>query len=305
MKPQKKQFGNKNRPDSKKGPAQPKTSSRSNSSSRPSASNTSKSYGSKSSRSTNSSREAQASKPSTPKDSNSSRLNKYIANSGVCSRREADIYIQAGSVTVNGKAITEMGYQVKKGDEVRFDGVIVNPVKKEYILLNKPKDFDTVTRDGQGRRSALQLVSNASKSNLSPVGRLNKSSSGLMLFTNDGELIKTLSAPKNGFQKLYHVTLNKPLAQEDLDAVKEGIPLDGKIMRVQDISFIENAPRKEVGIETRSSKSNLVRRIFEKLEYEVVTLDRVIYAGLTKKDLPRGHWRPLTQQEIINLKMIK
>lgn len=239
------------------------------------------------------------------KTSNSSRLNKYLANSGMCSRREADIFIQAGSVTVNGKSVTEMGYQVQMGDEVRFDGQLINPIKKEYILLNKPKDFDTVIRDGHGKRSALNLVSNASKASLSPVGRLHKSSSGLMIFTNDGDLMKRLSAPKNGFQKLYHVTLNKPLSQEDMDAIKEGVPMDGKIMRVQDISYIEKSPKTEVGVETRSSKNNLVRRIFEKLEYEVIQLDRVLYAGLTKKDLPRGHWRHLTKQEIINLNMIK
>lgn len=233
------------------------------------------------------------------------RLNKYLSNSGVCSRREADIYIEAGSVTVNGKAVTAMGYKVQAGEEVRFDGKLLNPVKMEYILLNKPKDFDTVNRDASGRRSALQLIANASNSPLSPIERLNKSSAGLMIFTNDGELIKRLSAPKSGFTKLYHITLERNFSQEDLDALKEGIALDGRIVKVQDISYIDNAPRREVGIEIRSTRKNLVRRIFEKMEYEIVNLDRVIYAGLTKKDLPRGHWRPLTKQEVINLKMIK
>ncbi len=246
-----------------------------------------------------------ASKNTPQKTSEGIRLNKYLSNAGVCSRREADIFIEAGSVTVNGKSVTSMGYKVKAGEEVRFDGKLLNPVKMEYILLNKPKDFDTVNRDASGRRSALQLIANASNAPLNPIERLNKTSSGLMIFTNDGELIKKLSAPKSGFSKLYHLTLDRTFSQEDMDALKEGIALDGKLLKVQDVSYIEKAPRNEIGIEIRSTRKNLVRRIFEKLEYEIVNLDRVVYAGLTKKDLPRGHWRPLTKQEIINLKMIK
>mgnify|MGYP000070718828 CR=1 FL=1 len=242
----------------------------------------------------------------TPKNASEGiRLNKYLSNSGVCSRREADIYIEAGSVTVNGKAVTSMGYKVKPGEEVRFDGKLLNPVKMEYILLNKPKDFDTVNRDASGRRSALQLIANASNAPLSPIERINKTSSGLLIFTNDGDLIKKLSSPKNGFSKIYHLSLDRSFSQEDMDTLKEGMALDGKLVKVHDISYIEKAPRNEIGIEIRTTRKNLVRRIFEKLEYEIVHLDRVVYAGLTKKDLPRGHWRPLTKQEIINLKMIK
>lgn len=233
------------------------------------------------------------------------RLNKYISNSGVCSRRDADIYIAAGQVTVNGKTITEMGFKVKLTDEVRFDGQLLNPVKKEYVLLNKPKDFTTTVRDAKGKRNVSGLISNASKTPLLPVDKMDKHATGLLLFTNDGDLTKKLKHPKNGLQKIYHVELNKNLRSVDLKKIQDGITLDEKPVRIQDISFIENAPKKEVGIEVYSSKNKVVERIFEHLEYEVVKIDRVFYAGLTKKDLPRGHWRYLTNQEVINLGMIK
>jgi 23S rRNA pseudouridine2605 synthase len=240
-----------------------------------------------------------------PSDPNVLRLNRYVANSGVCSRREADIYIAAGSVTVNGKPIIEMGYKVQITDEVRFDGRLLNPIKKEYIVLNKPKDFATSIRDGAGNRTAMGLVSNASKAKLLPVGKMDKASTGLLLFTNDGDLTARLNAPKNGLRKIFHVELTKPLKSTDLKRIKEGIEIEESLVRVQDISYIENAPKSQVGIEIFSTRNNIVRRIFEKLEYDVVKLDLVVYAGLTKKDLPRGHWRPLTEQEIINLGMIK
>jgi len=240
-----------------------------------------------------------------PSDPNVMRLNRYVANSGVCSRRDADIYISAGNVTVNGKPITEMGYKVKLTDEVKFDGRLLNPEKKEYVLLNKPKDFITSPKDEHGRRTVASLVSSASKSKLSVVGRMDKSTTGLLLFTNDGEMTKRLTKPKNGLRKIYHVELNKNLRGEDLIKIKEGISIDDSVVRVDDVSFIENAPKREVGIELKSTRNKIVRRIFEELEYEVVKLDRVVYAGLTKKDLPRGHWRHLTPQEVINLGMIK
>lgn len=239
-----------------------------------------------------------------PKDTRI-RLNRYVANSGVCSRRDADIYIAAGSVTVNGKPIVEMGYKVNLTDEVKFDGRVLNPEKKEYILLNKPKDFETTTRDDRGRRTALALVSAASKAKLTPVGKLDKASTGLILFTNDGEMTKRLAHPKNGLRKIYHVELTKNLSHDDLVKIKEGIAIDDAVVRVQDISHIDGASKREVGIEILSSRNGIVRKIFESLEYEIVRLDRVVYAGLTKKDLPRGHWRPLTSQEVINLGMIK
>ncbi len=240
-----------------------------------------------------------------PSDPNVMRLNRYVANSGVCSRRDADIYISAGNVTVNGKPITEMGYKVKLTDEVKFDGRLLNPEKKEYVLLNKPKDFVTSPKDEHGKRTVASLISNASKSKLSVVGRMDKNTTGLLLFTNDGEMTKRLTKPKNGLRKIYHVELNKNLRGEDLFKIKEGISIDDSVVRVDDVSFIENAPKREVGIELKSTRNKIVRRIFEELEYEVVKLDRVVYAGLTKKDLPRGHWRHLTEQEVINLGMIK
>jgi len=244
----------------------------------------------------------------TSKQSDSSdliRLNKYVSNSGVCSRRDADIYISAGQVTVNGKTITEMGYKVKLTDEVKFDGRLLNPIKREYVLLNKPKDFTTTVRDEKGRRNVSGLISNASKTPLLPVDKMDKNATGLLLFTNDGVMTKILKSPKNGLRKIYHVELNKNLRSADLKKIQEGVTLDEKPIRVQEISFIENTPKREVGIEIYSSKNKVVERIFEHLEYEVIKIDRVSYAGLTKKDLPRGHWRYLTEQEVINLTMIK
>ena len=243
--------------------------------------------------------------PKQPSNPDLIRLNKYVANSGVCSRRDADIYIAAGNITVNGKAIIEMGYKVKKTDVVKFDGRLLNPEKKEYVLLNKPKDFSTTVRDERGRRNVNGLISNASKSTLLPVDKMDKDATGLLLFTNDGDLTKRLKSPKNGLRKIYHVVLNKDLRSADLKKIQDGVVLDEKPIRVQEISFIDNAPKREVGVEIYSSKNKVVNRIFEHLEYEVAKIDRVAYAGLTKKDLPRGHWRYLTDQEVINLGMIK
>lgn len=240
-----------------------------------------------------------------PSDPNVIRLNRYVANSGVCSRREADIYISAGSVTVNGKPISEMGYKVKLTDDVRFDGRRLNPIKKEYVLLNKPKDFVTVGKDDRGRRSATSLVAGASKSELTAVDKLDKSTTGLMLFTNDGELTKKLARPKNGLRKIFHVTLTKDLRSADLKRIQEGVTVEENTVRVQDISFVENAPKNQVGIEIFSSRNNIVKRLFQELGYEITMLDRVVYHSLTKKDLPRGHWRYLTEQEVINLGMIQ
>jgi len=233
------------------------------------------------------------------------RLNKYVANSGVCSRREADIYIAAGNVTVNGKTVITMGHKVKLEDEVRFDGRLLNPIKKEYVLLNKPKDFATVSSDDRGRRSAAQLVIKASKASLSPVGKMHKSSMGLLLFTNDQDFAKGLTHAKNGVKKLYHVELNRDLRSIDLKKIKETLTLEDGPVKVHEISYVDNASKKEVGVVIYSKKNNIVRRIFEHLDYEVIKLDRVTYAGLTKKDLPRGHWRHLTEQEVINLGMLK
>ncbi|MGJ8739220.1 pseudouridine synthase [Zobellia laminariae] len=243
--------------------------------------------------------------PKKPSDPNLIRLNKYVANSGVCSRREADIYISAGSVTVNGKPVIEMGYKVKLTDQVKFDGRLLNPIKKEYVLLNKPKDFTTAARNEHGRRTALGLISKATKTELLPVGKLSKDTTGLLLFTNDGDLTKRLNSPKNGLRKIFHIELSKPLRSADLKKIQEGIIVDEKVIKVQDVSFVDKAPKNQVGMEIFSTRTNIVQRIFETLGYEIVKLDRVVYAGLTKKDLPRGHWRYLTEQEVVNLGMIK
>lgn len=236
-------------------------------------------------------------------DSDLIRLNRYVANAGVCSRREADTYITAGNVTVNGKTITEMGHKVKLTDIVKFDGRLLNPQKKEYVLLNKPKNFITTTSDERGRRTVMELISKASKSRLVPVGRLDRNTTGLLLFTNDGDLSKKLTHPRHGIRKIYHVELNKNLTIEDLKKIQTGITLDDGPIKVDEVSYINNSPKREVGIEIHSGRNRIVRRIFEHLGYDVKKLDRVIFAGLTKKDLPRGHWRHLTKQEVINLGM--
>jgi len=229
------------------------------------------------------------------------RLNKFVANSGVCSRRDADIYIAAGSVTVNGKVVTEMGHKVQLTDEVRFDGRRILPEKPEYVLLNKPKGFFVTGSLEKKNRTVMDLIANASKSKLDPVGKLDTQATGLILFTNDGALAKNLSNPKSGIRQIYHVELDKDLAYDDLQKIKEGITLEDGVVKVTEVSYVENKPKREVGLELRSTKPHIVQRIFKSLNYEVVKLDRVVYGGLTKKDLGRGHWRVLTKQEIINL----
>ncbi|GGX22558.1 pseudouridine synthase [Aquimarina muelleri] len=242
----------------------------------------------------------------TPKkisDSNEMRLNKFVGNSGVCSRREADLYIQTGSVWVNGKPITEMGYKVKLTDEVKFDGRLITPYKKEYVLLNKPKGFVTSTSP-EKTRTVMDLVANASKSLLKPVGRLERNTTGLLLFTNDVDLEKKLTHHKSGVRKIFHVELERNLKFEDFQKIEKGIKLEEGFINVDEISYIEGAGKNEIGIQLQSSKNGIIHKLFEHLNYSVVKLDRVIFAGLTKKDLPRGHWRILTEQEVINLRML-
>lgn len=229
------------------------------------------------------------------------RLNKYVSNSGICSRRDADIYISAGNVTVNGKVITEMGYKVKLTDEVKFDGRKINPEKPEYIVLNKPKGFYVTGSLEKKNRTVMDLIANASKSKLDPVGKLDTQATGLLLFTNDGALAKKLANPRNGIRQIYHLELDRELAYDDLQKIKEGLSLEDGPVKVTDISYVENRPKREVGLELRSTKNHIVQRIFKSLNYEIVKLDRVVFGGLTKKDLPRGHWRVLSKQEIINL----
>ena len=230
------------------------------------------------------------------------RLNKYIANTGICARRQADQYIAAGNVEVNGKPMTELGYRVQPTDVVKFDGKNISAEKKEYILLNKPKGFITTTQDEKGRKTVMDLVAGAAQGNIKPVGRLDRLTTGLLLLTNDGELMKKLTHPSHGVRKIYHVVLDKKLALSDFHKIQEGLTLEDGFIQVDDISFVEGAPHNELGVKIHSGRNRIVRRIFESLGYVVEKLDRVVFAGLTKKDLPRGHWRPLTQQEVINLK---
>ncbi|MEN8187703.1 MAG: pseudouridine synthase [Bacteroidota bacterium] len=237
-------------------------------------------------------------------DSDEIRLNKYIAHSGICSRREADTYIKSGSVSVNGKVITEMGYKVKPTDNVQFGGDSVSPEAKRYVLLNKPKNYITTMDDERGRKTVMELVQHAAKERIYPVGRLDRLTTGLLLFSNDGEMAKKLTHPKHQVKKLYHVTLDKKLSIKDLQTISDNFVLDGKMVFVDKVTYIDNKPHNEIGIEIHSGRNRIVRRIFEHFNYKVTKLDRVIFAGLTKKDLPRGRFRHLTQQEVNNLKMI-
>lgn len=230
------------------------------------------------------------------------RLNKYISNSGACSRRDADIYIQSGNVKVNGIPVIEMGYLVKPGDVVNFDGAVLTPEKKEYILLNKPKNFTTAEDEANEFRNVFELVKGSTNSKIAPVGRMDKNTTGLLLFTNDTDMIRRFSLPSQKSSKIYQVTLDKNLKYEDLEKISKGMTLDGHRVFVEEISYIENEAKSEIGLKLRSSNIKVVRAIFEHFKYDVLRIDRVSFAGLTKKNLPRGNWRFLTEQEIINLK---
>lgn len=237
-------------------------------------------------------------------DADGIRLNKYISNSGVCSRREADTYIEHGSVTVNGKLVTEMGYKVQATDEVRFDGTLISPEQKKYVLLNKPKNYITTMEDDRGRKTVMDLVSNAAQERIYPVGRLDRMTTGLLLFTNDGELAKKLTHPKHDVRKLYHASLDKKLDLKDLEKLRGDVIIEGRKVFIDAVSYVEGQNKTEIGIEIHSGRNRIVRKIFEHVGYKVVKLDRVIFAGLTKKNIPRGRWRELTKQEVINLQML-
>jgi 23S rRNA pseudouridine2605 synthase len=241
-------------------------------------------------------------KPKQPSNPDEIRLNRYISNSGMCSRRDADIYIQSGNVKVNGVVITEMGYKVKLTDSVQFDGVNITPEKKEYILLNKPKNFSTSGDEEKGSANVLDLVRNATKAKLQPVGRMDKTTTGLLLFTNDTEIVQKFTAPNQRSSKVYQVTLDKNLRFEDLERIQKGLTIDDFRVYVEEITYIEDQPKSEIGLKMKTSNVKIVRKIFEHLKYDVLKVDRVTFAGLTKKNLPRGDWRFLTEQEIINLK---
>ncbi|MEA4982210.1 MAG: pseudouridine synthase [Paludibacter sp.] len=231
------------------------------------------------------------------------RLNKFLANAGICSRREADEFIQAGVITVNGEIVTEMGVKVMHSDKVMFHNQLVRSERKVYILLNKPKDTVTTAEDTHERRTVLDLVRNACSERIYPVGRLDRNTTGVLLLTNDGDLASRLTHPKYDKKKIYHVTLDKPLEIPDFESVMAGVELDGEKIAADALDFVKDDDFKQVGIEIHSGQNRVVRRIFEKLGYKVVRLDRVFFAGLTKKNLPRGKYRFLSEKEVNMLKM--
>ena len=231
------------------------------------------------------------------------RLNKYLANAGVCSRREADEFIQAGVVTVNGNVVTELGTKVVRTDEVKFHDQPVTLEKKVYVLLNKPKDYVTTSDDPQQRKTVMDLVKNVCPERIYPVGRLDRNTTGVLLLTNDGDLASKLTHPKFLKKKVYHVYLDKNVTAHDMQQIATGIePEDGEI-HADDIQYASDTDKSQVGIEIHSGKNRIVRRIFESLGYRVVKLDRVQFAGLTKKNLRRGDWRFLTEKEVEMLRM--
>lgn len=234
------------------------------------------------------------------------RLNKYISNSGICSRREADELIASGVVSVNGKIVTELGTKVSLSDNVQFGGETLRKEKPVYILMNKPKDYITTTDDPENRRTVMELLKNACTERVYPVGRLDRATTGLLLFTNDGEMAEKLMHPRNNIKKIYHVELDKNLSKSDMDSIATGVTLDDGIAQIDELAFDgDGRDKKSLGIQLHSGKNRIVRRIFEHFGYKVVKLDRVYYAGLTKKDLPRGRWRFLTNMEINMLKMLR
>lgn len=231
------------------------------------------------------------------------RLNKYLANAGVCSRREADSFITAGAVKVNGEIINELGAKVKRGDQVFFQEQLVRLESKVYVLLNKPKNTVTTSDDPQNRKTVMDLVKGACPERIYPVGRLDRNTTGVLLLTNDGDLASKLMHPKYVKKKIYQVKLDKPVAIEDMQAIADGVDLDDGEIHADSIAYVGEDVLDEVGIEIHSGRNRIVRRVFEKLGYQVQKLDRVYFAGLTKKNLPRGRWRYLTEQEVNMLRM--
>jgi 23S rRNA pseudouridine2605 synthase len=238
-----------------------------------------------------------------PKFSENIRLNKYLSNSGVCSRREADVLIESGVVSVNGQVVTELGFKVKPGDVVRYDGATISPDTRRYVLLNKPKDFSTQMDDPLAKRNAFTLVQKACKEMIIPIDNMNRQNTGLMLYTNDVDLMKKLVHPRRSLVQIYHISLNHAMSPEKLEEMVSGVRFGEDILKVADAQFVEGKPPREIGVEIRSGKFRTIERILEKLGYEIVSTDRVQYGPLTKKDLPRGFFRHLTEQEIAFLKM--
>ena len=241
----------------------------------------------------------QAVKKSDPSDG--IRLNKYIANSGICSRREADTYIATGLVTVNGKIVNEMGYKVQLQDDVRFDGRRINPEPNTYVLLNKPKGFATTDSNAKGM-TVMDLVANATTAKIKPFGRLGRNATGLLLFTNDAEFVQKFT--KKGITRLFHIELDKNLKAEHLKKIKDGFIVEGKEIAVEEISYVENSPKSEIGLKIKHTGNSVIRTIFEHFGYDVVRVDCVTLGPLTKKDLPRGRWRMLSEKELNMFRML-
>ncbi|MCB9245473.1 MAG: rRNA pseudouridine synthase [Flavobacteriales bacterium] len=230
------------------------------------------------------------------------RLNKYISNAGVCSRRDADELIAAGRVTVNGEVVNTLGAKVKKTDKVTVDGKTLSLSSKAYIILNKPKDYITTTQDPQGRRTVMDLVKDVDIDRMYPVGRLDRNTTGVLLFTNDGQLAQRLIHPKRNIKKVYSATLDKPLSSPHYDRILGGVKLEDGMMKADQLAYIDPNDKSKVGIEIHSGRNRVVRRMFEALGYEVVALDRVLFGSLDKVNLPRGKWRNLTDKELRSLK---
>ena len=231
------------------------------------------------------------------------RLNKYIANSGICSRREADKFIEAGLVKVNGKVVTELGTKVSEKDQVKYNDSLIKNERKVYILLNKPKDYITSVSDERSRKTVLSLISGACRERVYPVGRLDRNTTGLLLLTNDGDLTKRLTHPKYEKKKIYNVVLNKTLKTGDMEKIMNGMMLEDGFVKPDAVQYVSHEDKREIGVEIHSGRNRIIRRIFEHIGYEVVKLDRVYFAGLTKKNLPRGKWRFLNEKEINMLNM--
>lgn len=234
------------------------------------------------------------------------RLNKFVANSGLCSRREADMHISLGTVKVNGKVITEMGYQVKQDDDVRFDGQRINANKPTYVLLNKPKGFLASLKKGTYKKDVLELIDKAAPFRIEPVQAMDRSSMGLLLFTNDQALLRKLTNLNKPLKKIYQVVLDKNLSGTAMEKIKKGITLErGRVLKVEEISFIHGEPKRIIGVEIHDQTYKALHQIFDALDYKIEHIDLVTYAHLTKKDLPRGRWRHLGEKEINLLKMLK
>ncbi len=243
-------------------------------------------------------------KPVETSESTLVRLNKFIANAGVCSRRDADKLISQGQITINGEKAQELGVKVKPTDVVKYNGKILIPEKPVYILLNKPKDFITTLDDPEGRRTVMELINRKEGERIYPVGRLDRKTTGILLLTNDGDLAKKLSHPSSEVKKLYEVVLDKPISEEDFIRLESGVTLEDGFAKPDEMAIVSEDKR-SIGVQIHMGRNRIVRRMFEAIGYEVIRLDRVMYADLTKKDLSRGKWRYLSEKELIKLKYLK